>query len=49
MRPRWTADDAAGLKIVTLEDALEAELAFDHDTIIAAVYNYFHTGGRPTP
>ncbi len=43
------ADDAAEIKIVTIEEALKMDLAFDHKQILWDVYQYLLTGERPTP
>lgn len=41
------ADDAAELKIVTIGEALEMDLAFDHHKILNDVLRFRQTGDRP--
>lgn len=43
------ADDAAGVVVVTFEEALTMNVVFDHRQIIRDVMDYFESGCRPTP
>jgi 8-oxo-dGTP diphosphatase len=43
------ADDATEIKVVTFEEALSMDLAFDHRRIVQDVLDYFVSGERPTP
>jgi 8-oxo-dGTP diphosphatase len=43
------ADDAGEVRVVTLGEALEMPLAFDHEKILRDWIHFQHTGERPLP